>query len=70
MEMYLATFNPFSKLTDALSSSCNVSISNVHPMLIHIEKECKTAITIDVTDECRHISKEVQSALWTYISTR
>lgn len=66
----MATLKPLSTLTDALSNSSSVSISNVHPMLKHIETQCATSIDIDVTEECLAVSRDIQKSIWDYIDSR
>ena len=67
METFLATLQPLSTLTDALSNTNSVSICNVHPTIESVKRSCQNPITIDVPDEYKAISKAIQSDIWTYI---
>lgn len=70
METFIATLKPFSQLTDGLSNSQSVSIANVMPLLTHIEKVCAQDVHIDVSEECKAVSTDIRSKIWTYIDKR
>ena len=70
METFLHTLEPFRTLTDALSSSKSISISNVQPMLDHIESQCNEEIAADVPEDCKALSSEMRSKIWNYIDSR
>lgn len=70
METFLATLKPFAALTDALSNSKSVTISKVWPMIKLVEKSCSEAIEADVSEECKTVSKDIQTSLWEYVESR
>ena len=70
METFLATLKPFSTLTDAFSGAKTVTISNVWPMIKLIEKTCREEISCDVPIECKAVSSEIRSNIWSYIDSR
>ena len=70
MEMFVATLEPFSTLTDVMSMEKDVGVCSLYPLLKHIKDICERPVETDLSDDLKAASAAVRSYIWKYIDDR